>query len=536
MKYLPFLVALAALAPSRVYCQNQQFSDCRTLELAGRFVGSDEVLVNGLVCKVGSAKANSSVSPQGSTKPTEQSSALLGIIEPEVLRSKQKPGASPVGAEATPAVSPEPAPGDSVAAGGSQSSSFVAPKKSLGEIARAYRKEAGTRIATNSEESLERKKPSNEVGRGAPSSNNTPVEATAAQPHPAPGAQALPVAQSPRAAATKAEIVAPASVSSTTAQVPPTGTAKEVVAVPQAPPSQIRQEAGAAPAGRLRDEPTVKSETRLPATQATSVSSPETQPPAQTAMPAATHDTPARQQAAASSPSSATEEAPEPKPGRLLNVGSFAVPQPSTADAPTQAQENATEEDAAFREGQVPSCIKNVSLGSMDKDKLFLAIPDWALRWYEKNQKRFPRICFSDSLMPGARNYLVVFYMAAQHAGGPDSLMKISAPSEATPQSGTGSFTASYGSTWHYSYERMVTTTITSISAERAPHSQPSTNLNATAYSEQGIPISHHSPTAVSKRVKETSYKPEKGHDMELLEFREMAGLLNQIMEDIAKL
>ena len=137
-------------------------------------------------------------------------------------------------------------------------------------------------------------------------------------------------------------------------------------------------------------------------------------------------------------------------------------------------QANRAEEDAPFREGQASNCNKNVSLGSMDRDKLFLAIPDWALKWYEKNRKRFPRICFSDSLMPGAKNYLVVFYMAPPHAPASESFEKVSSPGEATGGSETGGFSASYGSTWHYIYEHAVTTTILYVSAEKAPHNQPS--------------------------------------------------------------
>jgi len=122
--------------------------------------------------------------------------------------------------------------------------------------------------------------------------------------------------------------------------------------------------------------------------------------------------------------------------------------------------------------------------------------------------------------MPGARNYLVVFYLAVPQAEGTDSLTKVSAPGQATPGSGNGSFTTSYGFTWHYTYERTVTTTITSVSAEKAPHNHPSTLLCA---------------TTAAKQVKETSCKPGKSHDAELPEFHEMAGLLNRMMEDIAK-
>ena len=210
------------------------------------------------------------------------------------------------------------------------------------------------------------------------------------------------------------------------------------------------------------------------------------------------------------------------------------MPGISAPSFPTELQANNMEEDSPFREGQSSNCNKNVSLGSMDKDKLFLAIPHWALKWYEKNQKRFPRICLSDSLMSGAKNYLVVFHMVRPHTPETEWLAKVPSSGDTTSESGTVSFTASYGSTWHYTYGRTVTTTILSVSAEMAPHNQPSTPLSATAYSEQGIPVSHYSATG--RRVKETSYKPGKGPDVELPKFRVMEELLSHILEDIAKL
>jgi len=111
-----------------------------------------------------------------------------------------------------------------------------------------------------------------------------------------------------------------------------------------------------------------------------------------------------------------------------------------------------------------------------------------------QESEKVPRNLFSRFPHAGARNYLVVFYLAVPQAEGTDSLTKVSAPGQATPGSGNGSFTTSYGFTWHYTYERTVTTTITSVSAEKAPHNHPSTLLCATAYSEQGIPVSEHSP------------------------------------------
>src|SRR5919109_5017785 len=152
MKCLPFVFAAAALAPSVVHAQNQQFSDCRTLAAAGNFVGADEAIVDGLVCKLAKPKTNSAASSRGITKLADRSLALLGIIEPEVLRSKEKAGTSAAGAAPKPGQAPGPAPTGSLAAEPSSSSSTTTQKPSLGEIARAYRRDAQTRLAANSEE------------------------------------------------------------------------------------------------------------------------------------------------------------------------------------------------------------------------------------------------------------------------------------------------------------------------------------------------------------------------------------------------
>jgi hypothetical protein len=533
MKYLAFVVAVAALVPSRVYSQDQQFSDCRSLKLAGNFVGTDEALVNGLVCKVGKAKANSA-SQQSAGKAAEGSMALLGIIEPEILRSKEKVGASPVTTGPTPSATLGSAPSGSLPGGAPPPSSVATiPGKSLGEIARAYRKDAAARITSKPEEDdRERNKPSEEVKREATASNMRPAAATVVQPQPAGKTQASTVADSTAAKKEEVIAVAPATVISTPAQAL-RASKNEVIAVPQAQPNAVKQEASLATNGPgPLHEPAVKLKTNLPAVVVTSTSAPEVRPPTQTEVLGSAQRMSAKEQTAARVASSSVADAAEPKAERLLSVGVFAVSKPASANPEPQPEANVMEEDGPFKEGQLSTCSKNISLGSMDKEKLFLAIPDWALQWYEKNQKRFPGICFSDSIMHGAKNYLLVFYAAEPHVPGAKSLTKVSDLAETTPVSRIGSFTTSYGSTWHHTYEQTVTTTITSLSAEKAPHNQPLALVYATAYSEQGIPISHHWR---AKPNKEISTKPRKGHDAAPPEFPGNAELLNRMVEDIAK-
>src|SRR5256885_13075663 len=134
----------------------------------------------------------------------------------------------------------------------------------------------------------------------------------------------------------------------------------------------------------------------------------------------------------------------------------------------------------------------------------------------EKNQKRFQGMCFSDSPMLGAHNYLVVFYTSAPVVSEIDKLREISAAADMSPTSGVGTFTTSYGSTWHYTYDRSATTTVTTVLTEKVPHNLQSNVVYAAAYSEQGTPISQHWPTAITKKGKETSGKPGKNRDASL--------------------
>ena len=49
---LPLIFVLAAMTPSFAFSQNQQVTNCHTPESAGNFIGPDETIVNGMVCKI----------------------------------------------------------------------------------------------------------------------------------------------------------------------------------------------------------------------------------------------------------------------------------------------------------------------------------------------------------------------------------------------------------------------------------------------------------------------------------------------------
>src|SRR6266480_7485839 len=210
MKYTPLAVVLAALLPSLAYAQNTQFSDCRTLEAAGNNVGPDEALVDGMVCKVVKPKASSWVSTpaSGKTAQTENGMALLGIIEPETLRSKLSAEANAAEKVATPETGTEPEPetelGGNVAP---QSARFkIKPAVSLGEIARAYQKNSQAQAAAAPEDIVEPKKPTIE-GKltAAPTTTAAPETSTTTLLQPGQKANGLTAAQAPTSEVTPEE-------------------------------------------------------------------------------------------------------------------------------------------------------------------------------------------------------------------------------------------------------------------------------------------------------------------------------------------
>jgi len=87
---LPYLLVFAFLTPSPTFSQNQQMPNCHTPESAGNFVGSDETMVNGMVCKmVKTQPAQQQIVAQHAAAPDEKvqptSGHGLGITNSRVV-------------------------------------------------------------------------------------------------------------------------------------------------------------------------------------------------------------------------------------------------------------------------------------------------------------------------------------------------------------------------------------------------------------------------------------------------------------------
>jgi hypothetical protein len=559
MKYKLILAACTALLPSMVSAQNPPVKDCRSLEAAGNFLEADEVLANGLACKVVKAKPGALATPQASKKDSDTRAklALLGIIEPEEV-NLQEPHAKPNSGPAViaPQASVKSALGEAAVPDSSAAPQNAALEEghvpSVAEAARAYQKTSRRQTAKDPEYQLVAKPPAiPEVKSHARSASAAPsLPAVAAQSSIIPArisADKPAVAMEPKAEALPVASVSAAPAAKTIANEAQPALEITLVTVPTAsasaaPATERAQSTGKMQAMGTEPWPAVKPglspEPAGPPTAATEVSQPEMKTGSfDPRDKPGSVDKPEVRPAIPESESDSTSERPQE-----VRLGVFEKPKESDAETKTQMPVDpfgAPPEDLAIHEPR-PGCTRIVSLGSMERDRLVLATPDWAMKWLEKNQKRFPGVCFADSPLVGIPNYLIVFFTVAppsSQAGlAANALVSASAPSE----SSGGTYTTSYGSTWHYTYDNAATTTVTTALTENVPHNQPAQTLYATAYTEQGIPISQHWPGPAKGR------EPAKGHEKETKDSRGrkhdvvpaavliMSDLLGEIMADLA--
>ncbi len=318
-----------------------------------------------------------------------------------------------------------------------------------------------------------------------------------------------------------------ASATAATSQLPSAPIANWLAASalvePSSPPARV--EPSLAPATTLDPQPganppAAESQSTVPTGELTTAGASDAAPePAPAAVPSRTTEV--------------AEETPQRRPG--VQLGGFEKP---SAELPAFDPDRhrvsfGEDESQAFQQGQHPGCTKNITLGTVGKEKLYLGIPEWASRWIEKNSKKLPGICFSDSPMSGARNFLIVFYTSAESSQ-TELLTTAPSSSAASWPEGQGAFTTSYGSTWHYHHDETVGTTVTSLLPDDSPHGGPAHVSYAMAYTDDGMPISQRRPPTETKKSKESA-KPGKTRDESTGVYRELDALLSLVVTDIEK-
>lgn len=209
---------------------------------------------------------------------------------------------------------------------------------------------------------------------------------------------------------------------------------------------------------------------------------------------------------------------------RTVRLGAFDKPKEQAADSGSQTHNtNVLASDTeGFQEGQRVECTENITLGSLNGEKLVLGTPGWAEKWIGKNQKHLQNICFSVTPMRGARNFLIVFYAVPGNGEGPANTNAAMPMPESVSAGGVGAFTTKYGSTWHYAVDRNVGVTVLTKDDADEPHSQ-SQVWYAAAYTEDGVPVAERWPEQAKHAA---------GADMEHVSEE----LLSVMVEDLRKL
>lgn len=584
------LLALSLLAalPGLARAQEPKLVNCRTLEAAGNFVGPDEVIVDDMVCQ--KAKPGADAAKAQSPKPvlgTTISDAPVDSVvdaakaagkrvaarkekeDAEAQKDAAQPAPAAPSAVATPTSTTPPAtaatpsaPPPSASPAASGSSSTIEPPApvvvSKPQLAAPTPKAAapagpGNTAAAQPVAPSEPAAPTEIVISSAPSSAPAATSsATERTTSPPAEVVAAPVSATPQpapqpAAAASSQPTAPASAEpvsaspSADAVAPP----RPTDALPPSDPTHPATSSGFYDANAPKRSASAAPETNSGFATAEQVNAGLV--PGATSVPAASQPAAAADSANPPTPSPDAEPHPtsiaasrvgfdDPDRDRAVKLGDFAQPKEVSPDPSTEHRTSVDPSDAdGFQDRQRPECTKNISLGGLKGERLVLGVPTWAVKWIEKNEKRMPEICFSETPMKSARNYLIVFSTPAGAASSKDAADALLNPAKPSTASGVGTFTTSFGSTWHYSYDRNVGTTVLTQDDADEPHAAPGQVLYATAYTEEGVPVSQRWPGQVKKELKpgEKNQKKIKG-ETEALE-RVSSDLLSQMVEDIAK-
>jgi len=222
-----------------------------------------------------------------------------------------------------------------------------------------------------------------------------------------------------------------------------------------------------------------------------------------------------------------------------VQTGSFGTPEIPVVEAkpekPIDPFEQGQSLDDLSGEAPHPGCSKIVSLGSLEKDRLMLTLPTWALQWAVKNQKKFPGICFADAPVQGLRSFLIVFFTTPMPAGGVTAASAPGALDSVLQKPSGGTFSTTFGSTWHYTEDNAATTTVTTALEDSVPKNWGTDTQYAIAYSEQGTAVSQHYPGPLKKKELELLNAKAGGkHDPSGIEARRLGDLLTAILQDIA--
>ncbi|HEV2418537.1 MAG TPA: hypothetical protein VGX94_12095 [Terriglobia bacterium] len=140
-------------------------------------------------------------------------------------------------------------------------------------------------------------------------------------------------------------------------------------------------------------------------------------------------------------------------------------------------------------------CGKNISFGIGTPSGIAPSVPNFARKWIRKNARKYPGLCFSQSVSPNAQNFLLVFSTSQSEFSGFYPTVRTYTSTNTAPVSGSGTVTDDYGGTWDFTFDGTMTTTTTTTTQENLPYTDTANTLYLYAYDQRGQLISHHSRT-----------------------------------------
>ena len=145
-------------------------------------------------------------------------------------------------------------------------------------------------------------------------------------------------------------------------------------------------------------------------------------------------------------------------------------------------------------------CQRNISFAWAGQGTIILAMPSFAPKWIEKNQAKFPGICFSELPNSRAKNFLILFSTTRESLVGIEPVLRTYTSTSTSPVSGVGTLTDSSGSQWRYTYYGTATAITSTTVQENLPYTINSKTIYMSAYDELGIPVGTHWRTSSRKQ------------------------------------
>lgn len=138
----------------------------------------------------------------------------------------------------------------------------------------------------------------------------------------------------------------------------------------------------------------------------------------------------------------------------------------------------------------LPGCKINISFAVATGAGVLHLAPAFTEKWIDKNHKKYPGLCFSQTPTSQAADYLVVFSTSQSALSGLEPSLQTTSSTSMTPIYGNGSVTSNSGETWNYTYSGTATTYTTSTAQVNLPYTLTTDSIYENTYSQRGILIS----------------------------------------------